>query len=42
MDEDDGEKSLSNMVEIPTLLANAPKFYIQGELKQVFKSYQKF
>lgn len=32
IDEDDAEKVLSNVVDMPTLLSNAPKFSVQGEL----------
>lgn len=42
IDEDDAEKVLSNVVDMPTLLSNAPKFSVQGELQKVFKSYAKF
>ena len=42
LDEDDNEKILSNVVDFPTMLTNAPKFHIQGELQQVFKSYENF
>ena len=41
-DENDPEKVLSNMVDFPTVLTNAPKFSIQGEQQRVFKSYNKF
>ena len=41
-DENDAEKVLSNMVDLPTLLTNAPKFNCQGEIVQFFKSYERF
>ena len=35
-------KEVSNYVLIPTVLTNAPKFSIQGELHKIFKTYAKF
>ena len=35
---------MTTIIDFPTLLTNAPKFWIQiqGEAKQVFKTYEKF
>ena len=42
IDDDDDQRVQSNVVDFPTMLTNAPKFSIQGELQQVFKSYEIF
>lgn len=43
IDDDDGdERVVNNVVDFPTMLTNAPKFSVQGEQQQVFKSYERF
>ena len=41
-DENDTQKATSNVIDFPTMLTNAPKFSIRGELQQIFKSYELF